>query len=153
MLTWISIAAQNWKLWEARLPHASRRAGGFEGEPNVVAKIVLIGLEQTAAEQICRALAVDSHQLQQPQAALMQELLDADIVFACGEPARYMSLLRHVREARPTLPFVVVARIPETKEWLDALEAGATDYCSEPIKTRQLRWLMESALPRPRFAA
>ena len=83
----------------------------------------------------------------------MLELLDADIVFAGGEPARYMPLLRHVREARPTLPFVVVTRIPETKEWLNALEAGATDYCSEPIETRQLRWLMESALPRPRFAA
>jgi DNA-binding response OmpR family regulator len=51
------------------------------------------------------------------------------------------------------LPFVVVTRIPETREWLDALEAGATDYCSAPIETRQLRWLMESALPRPRFAA
>jgi len=62
----------------------------------------------------------------------MRELLDADIVFAGGEPACYMSLLRHVREARPALPFVVVTRIPETKEWLDALEAGATDYCSEP---------------------
>jgi DNA-binding NtrC family response regulator len=64
-----------------------------------------------------------------------------------------MSLLKRVREARPSLPFVVVTRIPETREWLDALEAGATDYCSAPIETRQLRWLMESALPRPRFAA
>jgi DNA-binding response OmpR family regulator len=49
------------------------------------------------------------------------------------------------------LPFVVVTRVPETKEWLDALEAGATDYCSVPIEARQLHWLMESALPR--FAA
>jgi DNA-binding NarL/FixJ family response regulator len=51
------------------------------------------------------------------------------------------------------LPFVVVTRIPETKEWLDALEAGAADYCSVSIEARQLHWLMESALPRPRFAA
>jgi DNA-binding response OmpR family regulator len=119
-----------------------------------MAKIVLIGLEQTAAGQICRALALDNHRIeQQPQDFFMRELLDADIVFAGGEPACYMSLLRHVRKGRPTLPFVVVTRIPETKEWLDALEAGATDYCSEPIETRQLYWLMESLLPRPRFAA
>jgi DNA-binding response OmpR family regulator len=78
--------------------------------------------------------------------------LDADIVFAGGEPTYYISLLRRVRETRPTLPFFVVTRAPETKEWLDALEAGATDYCSVPIETRQLQWLMESALPRPRFA-
>jgi DNA-binding NtrC family response regulator len=118
-----------------------------------MAKIVLVGLEQAAAGQICRALAVD-HQIEhQPQTVVVRELLDADIVFAGGDPSYYMSLLKRVREARPSLPFVVVTRIPETREWLDALEAGATDYCSAPIETRQLRWLMESALPRPRFAA
>ena len=70
------------------------------------------------------------------------------MVFAGGEPARYLSLLRRVREDRPALPFVVVTQIGETKEWLDALEAGATDYCSVPIGTRQIHWLMESALFR-----
>jgi DNA-binding response OmpR family regulator len=120
-----------------------------------MAKVVLIGLEQEAAGQICRALALlDSHQIeQQSQNVVMRDLLDADIVFAGGEPACYTSLLRRVREARPTLPFVIVTRIPETKEWLDALEAGATDYCSVPIETRQLHWLMKSALPRPRSAS
>jgi DNA-binding response OmpR family regulator len=53
-----------------------------------------------------------------------------------------------VRAERPTLPFVVVTRIPETGEWLDALEAGATDYCSAPFESRQINWLMEAALPR-----
>ena len=119
-----------------------------------MAKVFLIGLEQAAAGQICRALAVDSHQIEhQTQNVVARELLDADIVFAGGEPTAYMSLLRRVREARPSLPFVVVTRMPETREWLDALEAGATDYCSAPIDPRQLHWLMEAALPKPRFAA
>jgi DNA-binding NtrC family response regulator len=52
-----------------------------------------------------------------------------------------------VRRERPALPFVVVSRVPNTKEWLDALEAGATDYCAGPFGIRQIRWLMESALP------
>lgn len=117
-------------------------------------KVVLIGIEQTAAGQIRRALEVNSHQIDyQQHNVVVRELLDADIVFAGGEPTCYMPLLRRVREARPTLPFIVVTRIPETGDWLNALEAGATDYCSMPIETRQLRWLMESALPRPRFAA
>lgn len=115
-------------------------------------KVVFIGLDQTAAGQICRALDVNSHQIEYHQHdVVVRELLHADIVFAGGEPASYMPLLRRVREARPTLPFIVVTRIPETGAWLDALEAGATDYCSMPIEMRQLRWLMESALPRPRF--
>lgn len=124
------------------------------GDSFIMAKVVLIGLEQAAAGQISRALAVDSHQIEhQTQNVVIRELLDADIVFAGGEPNYYMSLLRRVREARPSLPFVVVTRMPETKEWLDALEAGATDYCAAPIDTRQLHWLMETALPHPRFAA
>jgi DNA-binding response OmpR family regulator len=113
-----------------------------------MAKIVLIGLEQAADMQICGALAVDNHQIEhQLQDVAVRKLLDADIVFAGGEPRYYMSLLRRVREAWPKLPFIVVTRIPETMEWIDALEAGATDYCSVPIETRQLHWLMESALP------
>jgi DNA-binding response OmpR family regulator len=122
-----------------------------------MAKILLIGLEPAAAGQICRALAVDSHQIEQIEPQIqnvaLRDLRDADIVFAGGEPACYMPLLRRVRESRPTLPFVVVTRIPETREWLDALEAGATDYCAAPIETRQLQWLMESALAGPSFAA
>ena len=117
-----------------------------------MAKIFLIGLEQEAAGQICRALAVGNHKIEQlPQDVLVRELLDVDIVFAGGEPARYMSLLRHVREARPTLPFVVVTRIPDTNKWIDALEAGATDFFSEPIEARQLHWLVESACLGPRI--
>ena len=120
-----------------------------------MAKIFLIGLEQEAAGQICRALTVGRHQVEHQsrdalirELALIPEILDADIVFAGGEPARYLTLLKRVREARPALPFVVVTRIGETDEWLDALEAGATDYCSVPIEARQLHWLMEYALPK-----
>ena len=121
-----------------------------------MAKVALIGPEQAAAaEHLSRLLALDSHQIIQYQweDTLIRELLDADIVFAVGEPTYYMPLLRRVREARPSMPFIVVARITETKEWLDALQAGATDYCSTAdIEARQLRWLMECALPRHHVA-
>src|SRR5579872_3878730 len=115
-----------------------------------MAKVVLIGLEKSAAGQISRALAVENHEIEQrSQTAVVRELLDADIVFAGGEPNYYISLLKRVRESRPSLPFVVVTQIPDTKDWLDALEAGATDYCAAPIDSRQLHWLMETALPKP----
>jgi DNA-binding response OmpR family regulator len=119
-----------------------------------MATVFLIGVEQAIAAQISRALAVERHRIEQKSRNIgVRELMDVDIVFAGGEPSQYLSLLRRVREERPALPFVVVTRIPETTAWLDALEAGATDYCSSPFETRQIHWLMEAALPRKRFAA
>ena len=119
-----------------------------------MANVFLIGLEQAIAAQISRALAVERHRIElKSQDIAAHDMLDVDIVFAGGEPSQYLSLLRRVREERPALPFVVVTRVPETTEWLDALEAGATDYCSSPFESRQIHWLMESALPRHRSIA
>jgi DNA-binding response OmpR family regulator len=114
-----------------------------------MAGIYLIGLEQAIASQVSRALAVAGHRIETRSANVdVGEMRDADIVFAGGEPAQYLSLLGQVREKWPDLPFGVVTRIPETTAWLDALEAGATDYCSSPFERRQIHWLMESALPK-----
>jgi|SRR5579863_3667236 len=119
-----------------------------------MARVVFVGIEHALAVPIARALAVERHQLEQkPWNAAVLDIMDADIVFAGGEPYSYLSLLRKVREARPALPFVVVTRVPETTEWLDALEAGATDYCSAPFESRQIHWLMEAALPKHRPVA
>jgi DNA-binding NtrC family response regulator len=78
----------------------------------------------------------------------IDNFLDADIIFAGGGARQYLPLLLGVRQERPALPFVVVTRIPETSAWLDALEAGATDYCGAPIESGQINWIMESALQR-----
>lgn len=119
-----------------------------------MASVYLIGLEQAIASQVRRALAVERHRIETKSANVdVGEMMDADIVFAGGEAAQYLSLLRQVREKRPDLPFIVVTRIPETTAWLDALEAGATDYCSSPFESRQIHWLMESAWPRFRNVA
>ena len=119
-----------------------------------MARVFLIGLEPATATQLSRALAVERHHIEhKPRTVGVEDLLDADIVFAGGDGKDYLALLRGLRESRPTLPFVVVTRIPETSDWLDALEAGATDYCSAPFEARQINWLMESALPRHRLVA
>lgn len=118
-----------------------------------MASVLLIGMEQALAVQIRRALAVERHRVEQkPQDIASRDLMQVDIVFAGGRPSDYLPLLRRVREERPALPFVVVTRIPETTAWLDALEAGATDYCS-PFEIRQIRRLVESALPAFRTAS
>jgi DNA-binding NtrC family response regulator len=112
-----------------------------------MAKVVLAGIEEPVASCLQRALAIENHQIEQrPGTAPIDDFLDADVVFAGGDAKQYVALLRGVRQARPALPFVVVTRVPETSEWLDAMEAGATDYCAPPIELRQISWLMESAL-------
>lgn len=60
----------------------------------------------------------------------------------------------HLQEALlefPNLPIVVVSRLPEIVDWLDALEAGAADYCAAPFEPVQLRWLLDAHM-RPRAA-
>lgn len=118
-----------------------------------MAKVILIGLGQIAAGQIRRALVVNGHQVTQysHEDGVAPKVLAADIVFAGGEPSYYLPLLRSVREARPTMPFIIVAQVPKTGEWIDGLEAGATDYCSAPFDARQLHWMMGYTRPRPLF--
>ena len=119
-----------------------------------MANIFLIGVEQTIAADIDRAVSAEWNRVhKEPHDGGLRNLTDAEIIFAGGDPAQYLPLLRRVREARPTLPFVVVTGSAETEAWLDALEAGATDYCCAPFELRQIQWLMESALPKHRAAA
>ena len=37
-----------------------------------------------------------------------------------------------------------------TTAWLDALEAGATDYCSCRFEKRQIQWMMETRTSGPK---
>src|SRR5580704_3769707 len=94
-----------------------------------MAKVFLIDVDQTIGAQISNALAVERHRaVRKTRDIETCDLSDVDIVFAGGKPSEYLPLLRRVRGERPALPFVVVTRLPETHAWLEALEAGATDY-------------------------
>jgi DNA-binding NtrC family response regulator len=120
-----------------------------------MARVVFSGLEPRSAGRLAGLLAADGHEIhRERQNVPIQELMNANIVFVGGEPDQYLSLLRRVRLIDPTLAFVVVARYPETSEWLEALEAGATDYCSTPFDLKMVRSLIASAVgPRMDLAA
>jgi DNA-binding NtrC family response regulator len=119
-----------------------------------MAKILTIGLDQSVALPLSRALGTERHDIRhKPKTTRIDDLLNADIIFVSGEGKQYLLLLKKVREVAPALPFVVVTSVPETSDWLDALEAGATDYCAAPFEPRHLNWLMETALATPRTVA
>jgi DNA-binding NtrC family response regulator len=42
--------------------------------------------------------------------------------------------------------------MPETSEWLDALEAGAFDYCAAPFDSQQFVRLLNTVRPATRHA-
>jgi len=108
-----------------------------------MSSILITGVQIRTASQLASLLGADGHEIRRKNRNVsIRDVLDADIVFAGGEPELYLPLLRQVRAVDRTLPFIVVARCPETPEWLDAIEAGATDYCTVPLHLKQVRSLM-----------
>jgi DNA-binding NtrC family response regulator len=111
-----------------------------------MARVVLSGLDIRSASQLSGLLAFDEHRVRRLHYLVpVPEFLQADIVFVGGVAEQYLPLLRRLRGLNRTLPIIVVAPVPETVEWLDALEAGATDYCVPPFDMRQVRCLLAPA--------
>ena len=110
-----------------------------------MANIVVTGLEPAAREELCRILSGEGHRVTVQD---RKDWTDADAVFCNGDCPNYPALLREVRDLRPDLPVVVVTRLPESDKWLNALEAGAADYCSAPFEAVQVRWILSAVLGR-----
>jgi DNA-binding response OmpR family regulator len=108
-----------------------------------MARIVLSGLDIRSASQLSGLLAFDGHRVRRLHYLVpVSEFLQADIVFVGGTARQYLPLLRRLRGLNQSLPVIVVAPAPETTDWLDALEAGATDYCVPPFDMRHVRSLL-----------
>lgn len=71
-----------------------------------------------------------------------------DVVICASERRRREMALLAVAISRPWIPVIVASRQPEEEDWLDALEAGAADYCSAPFDAQQIRWILDSSVPR-----
>ncbi len=119
-------------------------------EPN--ATIVLFGLEESLAMELRRVLtnqhqAVHSEPFVSGAACLRQiEKLGAEMAFCSAERERYIELLDVVVANKPDFPVVIVSRTPEVSEWLDAIEAGASDYCAAPFESSHIKWILDSNL-------
>jgi DNA-binding response OmpR family regulator len=98
---------------------------------------ILFHLEEKLEAELAASLIAASFEVQRmPPAALA---VSGDLVFCTTGPAF------HVAKAMfPHLPVIVVSRLPDANEWLDALEAGAADYCAPPFEVIHIRWLIET---------
>jgi DNA-binding response OmpR family regulator len=110
-----------------------------------MANIVLTGLDGPAGTALRRVLSDEGHEVTSNDCF---EFSGADAVFCNGDYPGYPALVRRIRDLKPELPVVVVTRLPESDKWLNALEAGAADYCSAPFEAIQVRWIVSSVLRR-----
>jgi len=115
-----------------------------------MASIVLLAIENEMAEPLERMLRYDRHNVHVTDC--MQKALgrsDADILFLSGDSPGYRDVVRKLTRLRPDLPIIVTNRVPDNHRWLDALDAGATDYCGAPFEAVQVRWILDAAMRAP----
>ena len=116
------------------------------------ARIVLFGLDDGLAGELQDVLLRQEQEVHSDKFLSASECLRvvrrlrADLVFCAAERERYLALLEAVGREMPDLPVVVASRYPEVSEWLDAMEAGASDYCAAPFETSHIQWILDSTL-------
>jgi DNA-binding NtrC family response regulator len=116
------------------------------------ARIVLFGLDDSLASELSRVLVSQQQTVISEPFVAPATCLDvvrrtgAELIFCSSYRKRYLALLEAVGRFKPDLPVVVVSRVPEVAEWLDAIEAGASDYCAAPFETAHIQWILDSAL-------
>ncbi len=116
------------------------------------ANILVVGLAEKSAAELSFTLKQLGHTvMSEPflSVALCLDAIDryaADLVFCAADPAAYEEVLSSLRRSGREVPVVVVSNLPEVEKWLDALDAGAFDYCAPPFELRLLRSLVDNAL-------
>ena len=114
--------------------------------------VVLLGLPDDLAAALEMVLQDQSHRVSFARSLQEVPSDQAEVAFISGDSAEFPGNISDLRDSAPHLPVVVVTRLPESSRWLDALEAGARDYCGAPFEHRQLQWIMDGICPAVRTA-
>lgn len=107
---------------------------------------LLFGLSEDLAGELLAPLRSCSVAVE--RALYLQETVqdavdsNADVIF-CGAD---VDMVTRLRNAKPEAPIIVVSRSADVSDWLDSMEAGATDYCAAPFETSQVKWILESSM-------
>ena len=116
--------------------------------------VLLLGLEEPLDLELQRVLRTENRTVHispsQPTEVGRDLIarLRPNLVFLGGDWRSVVELLRAA-----AAPVVVVSPRPEIADWLDAIEAGAADYCAPPFESSHLRWILESASKSSRVLA
>jgi DNA-binding NtrC family response regulator len=105
-------------------------------------RFCITGVADALALELSRALARQS-------CRRVGQVRVADIVFCSPERNLVEEMIRKAGHR----PVIAVSGIEETNHWLDALEAGAADYCVAPFEGIHMRWILDRHCAAPREAA
>jgi DNA-binding response OmpR family regulator len=109
-------------------------------------RALLIGLEPDLASELEQTLARMGHAASRSEIdqvpALARRL---DVIFCSDQWSNVNSLVALLRTLRTPIRVIVASRKAEERAWLEALEAGADDYCSTPFETAQISWAIRHA--------
>jgi DNA-binding response OmpR family regulator len=112
-----------------------------------MSRIVLLGLPDDLSAALTRVLRDESHQVTNTQTLEDVRRDEPEVAFVSGDGPEFPHNVFWLLESMPRLPVIVVTRLPDSQRWLDALEAGARDYCGAPFERTQLRWILETVAP------
>jgi DNA-binding response OmpR family regulator len=112
-----------------------------------MSRIVLLGLPDDLAVTLTGVLQEESHQVANAHNLEDVRRDEPHVAFVSGDGPEFPHNVSWLLDSMPRLPVVVVTRLPDTQRWLDALEAGARDYCGAPFERTQLRWILDTVCP------
>ena len=116
------------------------------------ANILIVGLDEPLASELGRSLRELRHSVLSEAFTSSADCLasigrvGADLVFCGTDREQYQTILQDLRHHGYTVPVVVASRLPETGDWLDAMDAGACDYCGAPFEPHLVQRIVENAL-------
>ena len=119
------------------------------------ANILIVGLDEPLASELGRSLRDLRHSVLSEAFTCASDCLTtiervgADLVFCGTDRQQYETILDNLRRRGHTVPVVVVSRLPETGDWLDAMDAGACDYCAAPFEPHLVQRIVENTLKYP----
>ncbi|HUQ91402.1 MAG TPA: hypothetical protein VM120_06960 [Bryobacteraceae bacterium] len=97
--------------------------------------MAVLGIRSLGVDaEVCSGLAECKTKLQESNPELIFSSYSEDL----------MALIRSLDHGERPLPVIVVSRHPNAAQWIDAMEAGAADYCAAPFEIQQIRWLVDA---------
>jgi AmiR/NasT family two-component response regulator len=108
-----------------------------------MAKVMLFGLSGDTSDQLTRVLEAHQHTIV-PQAESAGGS-EADAIFCSGDNLTPAGV-QQVVETHAAVPVIVVTGCSAAGTWLDAMEHGVADYCSEPLEESEVLWTLATAM-------
>lgn len=115
-------------------------------------RLLLVGLDALTAAQVAASLPgfdvlwPDDIPADPKSWASILDAPGPQLAF-CSAGSPYLNALLGVAASR-RLPVVVVSRLPDFRQWIDAIEAGASDYVAAPFEPVHMRWIVSASIAR-----